>query len=178
MEESDRLHTLVVVEGSSDRPPTAVEVEGSSDRPPTAVEVEGSSDRPPTAEEVGGSSDRPPTAEEVEATPSPCTLGDLGLEDGSGDQQKCTHTSPSPIPVEMENISNIDSPPPYQAQTICTSDRPLFQTLRIGWKKSRSYLSSAIVLMCLSLLLVNPVVFMLAVGALVHVLAYRRKVNL
>ena len=46
------------------------------------------------------------------------------------------------------------------------------------FKNYSCYVSVAIVLMSLSVLLVNPVAFMLAVGALLHVFAYCRKVSM
>ena len=129
----------------------------------------------PTLLEVEGSSDHPPTVVEVKDTPSPCTLGDLGpapvvVEDVSGDPHKHSHTSPTPAEIEKSS----DNPPPYcgGVSIVCV---PAAVEIR-PFKSYGCYLSVVIVLMCLSLLLVNPVAFMLVVGALVHVLVYRRKV--
>ena len=166
------------MESSSDRPPTVVEVEGSSDRPPTVVEVEGSSDRPPTVVEVEGSSVSSDPHEHTHTSPTPAEMED------------------SPPPYQAQINGSNAGPPPYiitnRTQIIDASDRPPVQALRNGssyggasiicvpaavenrpFKSYGCYLSVAIVLMCLSLPLVNPVAFMLAVGALVHVLVYR-----
>ena len=202
MEGSDTVPGLCSIDSS----PTVVEVEDSSDSPPTKVEdssgspptkVEDSSGSPPAytfhdlqptpGAVVQDSCDDPP--EYSYASPIP-----VDMENSSG----------SPPAYQALIIGNDAGPPLYtytehpQININVSSDRPpayipyVDQALNNGHasticaptpvetrlsRKYRCYLSMVLVLMCLSVLMMNPVAFMLAVGALVHVLQYNHKVN-
>ena len=191
----DSSPTVVEVEGSSDSPPTALKVEDSSGSPPTKVEDSSGSPpaytfhdlQPTPGAVVQDSCDDPP--EYSYASPIP-----VDMENSSG----------SPPAYQALIIGNDAGPPLYtytehpQININVSSDRPpayipyVDQALNNGHasticaptpvetrlsRKYRCYLSMVLVLMCLSVLMMNPVAFMLAVGALVHVLQYNHKVN-
>jgi len=191
----DSSPTVVEVEGSSDSPPTALKVEDSSDNPSTKVEDSSGSppaytfhDLEPTpGAVVQDSCDDPP--DYTYASPVP-----VEMKNSSG----------SPPAYQALIIGNDAGPPPYmctdhpQINIDVSSDRPpayipyVDQALNNGHaaticapapvetrssRKYRCYLSIVLVLMCLSVLMMNPVAFMLAVGALVHVLQYNHTVN-
>jgi len=191
MEGSDTVPGLCSIDSS----PTVVEVEDSGDSPPTKVEDSSGSppaytfhDLQPTPRAVvQNSCDDPP--EYSYASPIP-----VEMENSSG----------SPPAYQALIIGNDAGPTPYmctdnpQISINVSSDRPppylpyVDQALNNGHdsttcapapvetsssRKYRCYLSMVLVLMCLSVLMMNPVAFMLAVGALVHVLQYNHKVN-
>ena len=192
---SDRPPTAVEVEGSSDCPPTAVEVGGSSDCPPTVVEVEGSSDRPPTVVEVEGGSDRPPpyTFSDLDSAPDPPLYNftsptAVEMEDNSGSPppyQALINGSPPPNYINYARIDingRNDRPPVYM---LIDDQAPHSGNHGYGSAaapvETRTFrccrcLTVVLLLMCLSVLLMNPVAFMLTFGALVNVLQYNCKV--
>ena len=197
---SDSPPTVVGVEDSSDYPLNAVEAESSSDvdGAPTLVEEQDSSSLLTAVEVEGG--DTPPFGD-IGSAP-------VVVEGSSGDSPEPTHTmensSDSQPPHQLQINSSNTAPPQYNVMYIGhtqvngSNHRPPVQALRNGssygcasivcvpapvetrqpFKNYCCYVSVVIVLMCVSVLLVNPVAFLLAGGALVQVLAYHRKVNM
>ena len=134
-----------------------MKMENSSDsQPPYQAQINSSNAGPPPDMDTNDTE-----ISDSNAAPPPYNVMYTGHIQVSGSNDR--------MPVQALNFSSYGG-----ASIICVpapvETRP--------FKNYSCYVSVAIVLMSLSVLLVNPVAFMLAVGALLHVFAYCRKVSM